>query len=138
MKLIVLVVIAAAGSLACSSTADSEESCQVAGTYSLTQKIDPSADNSCGATDDDAAKTVTVAADGTVTLQGVGGTCPGTISACKLTAACEGSGATGGTVTVQLSWAFTVSGFTGSSALGAQQPGKPKCYATWNDTGVRK
>ena len=128
--------VAAAAVAACSSSSGSD--CQVEGTYALSQAIDTSADNSCNASGTTSPTTVTVTSDGEVGFQGVTGNCPGKVSACKLTAQCDGTLTGGGVSTIQLSWTFDAKGFHGSSALGAQPTGKPKCSATFVDTATRK
>lgn len=123
---------------ACSSAADE---CTIAGTYAATQKLDATAANTCGVKTDDATTTVTVSADGEVAFQGVTGSCPGSIDACKLTAVCNGSTSTGGHSTLQLSWTFNKTGFSGSTALGiegAGPGGTDSCAATVTFSGTRK
>jgi len=124
--------------VACSSSSTGSDACQIAGTYALLEKVDTSAENSCGATDDTSPSTITVGPDGAIVFQGVNGSCPGTINGCTLTAACDGTLTAGGTLTVQISWTFDDSGFHGSSAVGERPTGKARCESTLVDSATRK
>ncbi len=106
----------------------------VAGSYSLLRKVDATKPNTCGIGDDKAARTVTIAADGTLTFQDTMGSCNGKIAGCGVTAKCQGTAAGGGALTLNITWTIDAMGFTGATALDEDSP---RCEATYVDTATR-
>jgi hypothetical protein len=130
---------------ACSSSTEGEE-CRIEGTYTATGKLEsgncPIDDGAAPVTD-----TITKLPDGRYRLeiQGTTGACDlDLVGACKLQGKCGLSindpVTPGDTGTVQYSWTFTPTGFTGFSAVTIPPAkGLPDgCSGTANVTGTRR
>ncbi len=134
MRLIAAPLLCALVSSCASSS--SAPACVTEGTFSVSHTL--TSPNTLGVCPTDSSPdTVTVLINGssaTLHFQGVQGDCMGKMNGCKLTAACDFTNGT-----AQLSWTFTSTGLTGSTALGLNAVGtKPACDLTFADRGARE
>ncbi len=142
MKVLVMCAIGALLLNACSSDDAKSECPDIAGNYSATATrasgtCDPSVDPKSPTSFAIARNT-----DGSYTVMapGIAGGCPGQLdAACKLRSACEVRGADGALVlTTNLDYAFTSSGYTGTSVSGISPPTvAARCEVTYRETGTK-
>lgn len=136
-----VVVAVVVGVVACSS--DDEDSCEIAGLYTATGTLES---GDCPVPTDPVTDTFEVKGDeATLTIQGVQGGCTGKIAGCKWTASCQtrvldALDPNDDQGTVQYSWTFSKTGFTGTSAISVPPAvSLPKgCRAIARVTGTRR
>lgn len=146
MRFTALVPVSLAVLIACSSGADDEPACQIAGTYTTRDK------KASGTCEDVGDEPTTWTVSGNVTdgyvvaLGGATGGCTAeSVGACKIQGKCdttaqEPTDPTNDMGTIQFSWTFTAKGFDGSTIISVP-PSKPVpagCTSEYATTATRK